>query len=55
MAAYLKVSAIKKLVKSKEKRCSKDFIADLDREVELIINRAIVNCETVTLKNLIKI
>ena len=54
MAAYLKVSAIRKLIKSKGKRCSKDYIADLDREVEQIVNRSIASNKAMTLKSLVQ-
>ena len=50
MAAYLKVSAVRNLVKSKGKRCSKDFIEAVDREVNSIVLKAIATCKAMTLK-----
>ena len=32
--AYLKTSAVRKLIKSQGKRCKKDFLVALDRQVE---------------------
>jgi hypothetical protein len=52
MAAYLKVSAIKKMIKSKGHRCSKEFIEQVDRQVEMMVNKAIEQTKAITLKEL---
>ena len=54
MADYLKVSAIKKFLKAKEKRCSKDFIDALDQEVASIITKSMEGSKAITVKELIK-
>lgn len=41
--AYLKNSAVKKLIKEKGFRCSGDFIESLDRSVEKLIISSIEN------------
>jgi hypothetical protein len=53
MAAYLKVSAIKKMIKSKNHRCSKEFIEMIDRKVEEMVEKTIANTKAITLKELI--
>ena len=52
MAEYLKVSAIRKFIKAKSKRCSKDFIEELDNEVLKLVNLSITRCKAMTLKSL---
>jgi len=54
MANYLKVSAVRNLIKSKEKRCSKDFIELLDREVYIIVMKTIENNKAMTLKEILR-
>jgi hypothetical protein len=53
MADYLKVSAIKKMIKASDHRCSMDFINALDKKVEEIIKTAISESKAITLKELI--